>query len=593
MKRALLLLISVVVLAVAPAGAQEPCADGRVTRVFVDNRSIFDLDELSNAPFQWAYRLANRLHYRTRPSFLRREILLAAGDCWDPFLADDSARLLRRLGFIARSDVYGVQQPDGNWHLIVDTQDEWTTVVEVGGEFDGGARIDKVQLREENFLGRGFVAGFLYREQDAQRRLGGQLGTPRLFNTRVDAGIRAGETRVGSFVEEDLFYPFVGEVGRFAARQRYLREDDYFTWSYGTPAAPAHLLLPMTRESFEATLAARVGRPGNLTVFGLGVSRDQLRFRDLSETEQVFDNAFGNPVPAPAELAELLAPQLRYRSGTRINLLLGQRNIRFAQAVGLDALRGIHDLELGSELAVTVGRSLGASSSRDEPDDLYARFRLYGAGNPGPFVLIGNIAFEARQIFSGADDLDGWRDVLGEFDLLAYWRPPEAPRHTFFARVAAAGGWNVDHPFQLTLGGVAGVRGFNDEDFPGARRLVLSVEDRFYLGWPFPELFDLGGTVFADIGQIWSDELGLGVDSGWRGTVGAGLRFGFPAGTRGVVRIDAGVPFGGGSDLRDLVVRVSFRDLLGFTAGLEDSQMARSRRTTVGADRFSPVRVVR
>ncbi|MEQ9570213.1 MAG: hypothetical protein RLN75_08505, partial [Longimicrobiales bacterium] len=115
--------------------AQETCPDGRVTRVFVDNRSIFDLDELEGAPFQWAYRLANRLHYRTRPSFLRREILLAPGDCWDPFLAADSGRLLRRLGFIARSDVYGVRQPDGNWHVIVDTQDEWTTVVEVGGRF--------------------------------------------------------------------------------------------------------------------------------------------------------------------------------------------------------------------------------------------------------------------------------------------------------------------------------------------------------------------------------------------------------------------------------------------------------------------------
>lgn len=593
MKRVLLVLLSALSPFGAPLGAQEACPDGRITRVFVDNRSIFDLDELSGAPFQWAYRLANRLHYRTRPSFLRREILLATGDCWDPFLADDSARLLRRLNFIARSDVYGVQQPDGNWHLIVDTQDEWTTVVEVGGEFDGGARIDKVQLREENFLGRGFIAGFLFREQDAQRRVGGQLGTPRLFNTRVDAGIRAGETRVGSFVEEDLFYPFVGEVGRFAARQRYLREDDYFTWSYGTPDAPAHILLPLTRESFEATLAARIGKPGNLTVFGLGVSRDQLSFRDLTEAEVVFDNAFGDALPAPPEVAALLAPQLRYRAGTRINLLLGQRNIRFAQVVGLDALQGVQDLELGSELAVTVGRSLGAAWSSDEPDDLYARFRLYAAGNPGPFVLIGNVAFEGRQIFGGVEDLDGWRDVLGELDLLAYWQPPEAPRHTFFARVATAGGWNVDHPFQLTLGGVAGVRGFNDEDFPGTRRVVVSVEDRVYLGWPFPDLFDLGATLFADVGRVWEDELGFGADSGWRGTLGAGLRFGFPAGTRGVVRLDAGVPFGGGGGLSDLVVRVSFRDLLGFTAGLEDQQMARSRRTTVGPDRFSPVRVVR
>lgn len=586
-------LLLALALAPAAAAAQEACPDGRVTRVFVDNRSIFDLEELEGAPFQWAYRLANRLHYRTRPSFLRREILLAPGDCWDPFLAADSGRLLRRLGFIARSDVYGVRQPDGDWHVIVDTQDEWTTVVEVGGRFDGGVKIEKVRLREENFLGRGFVAGFLYREEDAQRRLGGELATPRLFNTRVDAGIRAGETRVGPFVEQEVFYPFVGEVGRFAGRQRYARDEDYFTWSAGTPTAPEHLILPVEREVWEVTLAARLGEPGNLTVFGLGVSRDRMEFADLSRAERVVDNAFGAPEPAPPELAALLAPQTRYRAGTRVNLLLGQRNIRFEQRRGLDALQGLHDVELGTELAVTVGRSLGAAASRDAPDDLFTRARLYAAGAPAPFVLMGNVAIEARQIFSGAEDQDGWRDILGEFDLLAYWQPPEAPRHTFFARLAAAGGWNTDLPFQLTLGGVAGVRGFHDEDFPGSRRIVLSVEDRMYFGWPFPDLFDLGATVFADAGRMWADDLGLGSDSGWRGTVGAGLRLGFPSGSRGVVRIDAGVPFGGGAGIGDVVLRVSFRDLLGFTAGLDDVQMDRSRRIRVGPDVFSPVRTVR
>ncbi|WP_405282786.1 BamA/TamA family outer membrane protein [Gaopeijia maritima] len=575
------------------AGAQERCPDGRVTRVFVDNRSIFDLDELEGAPFQWAYHLANRLHYRTRPSFIRREILLAPGDCWDPFLAEDSGRLLRRLGFIARSDVYGVRQPDGDWHVVVDTQDEWTTVVEVGGRLDGGLKIDKVRLREENFLGRGFVAGFLYREDDAQRRLGGELGTPRLFNSRVDAGVRAGETRVGPFVEEQLFYPFVGEVGRFAARQRFIREEDYFTWSLGTPDAPRHLLLPVDREAWEVTLAARIGEPGNLTVFGVGISRDRLEFASLDAAEQVFDNRFGDPEPAPADLADQLAPQTAYRAGTRVNLLLGQRNIRFEQRQGLDALRGVHDVELGTEFALTLGRSLGFAASRREPDDLYVRTRLYAAGAPDPFVFIGNASIEARQIFSGATASDGWRDVLAEFDFLAYWQPPVAARHTFFARVAAAGGWNTDLPFQLTLGGAAGVRGYHDEDFPGSRRVVVSVEDRIDFRWPFPEVIDLGGTLFADAGRVWDDDLGLGSDSGWRGTLGAGLRIGFPSGSRTVVRIDVGAPFGGVDGRDAAILRVSFQDLLGVTAGLDDRQMDRSRRLRVGPDIFSPVRMIR
>jgi hypothetical protein len=582
-------------LALAPFGvaAQEVCPDGRVTRVFVDNRSIFDLDEVAEAPFQWAYRLANRLHYSTRPSFLRREILIGLGDCWNAFLAEDSARLLRRLGFIARADVYGIQQPDGDWHVVVDTQDEWTTVVEVGGRFDNGLEIRKLQLREENFLGRGMVAGVLFREDDAQRRLGGELATPRLFNSRIDARLRAGETRVGSFVEEEFFYPFVGEVGRFAARQRYQRDEDYFAWSYGTPDAPAHLLLPVERELVEFTVAARFGEPGHLTVIGLGGSRDLLEFRNVASAERVLDNRFGDPEPAPPELAALLAPQLRYAAAPRINLLLGQRNIRFVERTGLDALRGVADLEVGMEAALTLGRSIGAGSRAGDPEDLFTRARLYAATARETLVLLGNAAFEGRRVINSAEDLEGWRDILAELDVMAYWQPREADRHTFFVRVAGAGGWRVDLPFQLTLGGVSGVRGFRDEDFPGSRRVLISVEDRFYLGWPFPDLFDLGGTLFADAGRMWADDLGLGVDSGWRGTVGAGLRFGFPAGSRSVARIDAGIPFGGGGGFGDVVLRVSFRDLVGFTAGLEDIQMARSRRSRIGADVFSPVRAIR
>jgi hypothetical protein len=573
--------------------AQEVCPDGRVTRVFVDNRSIFDLDEVSEAPFQWAYRLANRLHYSTRPSFLRREILIGLGDCWDAFLAEDSARLLRRLGFIARADVYGGQQADGNWHVVVDTQDEWTTVVEVGGRFDNGLEIRKVQLREENFLGRGMVAGVLFREDDAQRRLGGELATPRLFNSRIDARLRAGQTRVGSFVEEEFFYPFVGEVGRFAARQRYIRDEDYFAWSYGTPDAPAHLLLPVERETAEFTVAARFGEPGRLTVLGLGLSLDRLEFADIGDAEQVLDNRFGDPTPAPPELAGLLAPQLRYAAAPRINLLLGQRNIQFVERVGLDALQGVADLEVGMEAALTLGRSITSDPRRDQPEDLFTRARLYAATAPETFVLLGNAAFEGRHVINGVEGREGWRDILAEVDLMAYWQPREADRHTFFLRVAAAGGWRVDLPFQLTLGGAAGVRGFRNEDFPGSRRILISAEDRFYLGWPFPDLFDLGGTVFADAGRMWADDLGLGVDSGWRGTVGAGLRFGFPAGSRSIARLDVGLPFGGGGDFGDLVLRVSFRDLIGFTAGLEDVQVARSRRSRIGADVFSPVRAIR
>ena len=108
--------------------AAQACPDGVVSSIVVDNASVFGPEELGGeGRFRWAYDLVNRLHVRTRPWFIQRELLFDRGDCFDPLLLEESERLLRDYRFIARADVYGLRQPDGSWHMVVDTQDEWTT----------------------------------------------------------------------------------------------------------------------------------------------------------------------------------------------------------------------------------------------------------------------------------------------------------------------------------------------------------------------------------------------------------------------------------------------------------------------------------
>ena len=75
------------------------CETGRISNIFVDNRSIFQLDDFPG----WArgfFGLANALHVTTRDSFILREILFAEGDCLDLLLLEESARILRSYSFI-------------------------------------------------------------------------------------------------------------------------------------------------------------------------------------------------------------------------------------------------------------------------------------------------------------------------------------------------------------------------------------------------------------------------------------------------------------------------------------------------------------
>ena len=323
-------------------------------------------------------------------------------------------------------------------------------------------------------------------------------------------------------------------------------------------------------------------------LYGIGISREELRFPDVANrVEAVTNSDFGNRTPASPEIVAEALRLTRETATTRLNFLIGKRNIRFRRETGLDALRGVQDIPMGTELALTVGKSIGflGSDGPTEVDDIFARLRLFGGVAPGRWILTAGVSVEGRH-FSDDEPADrtGWRDVLGEADAYVYWRPTgNSGNHTVFARVSASGGWNMDTPLQLTLGGPAQLRGFHLERFPGGRRVVATVEDRIVLGWTGGGMLDFGMTVFGDLGRTWKGDIPFGMDSGWQSTVGAGLRIGFPKGTRSVARIDIAVPANGPDAFRSPVLRFTALEFLGFVIGFADRQMQRSRRTGVAS----------
>lgn len=568
-------------------GQDASCPAGRITSVFVDNKSIYDIDDLEDDAVGWAYSLANTLHVRTRADFIRQEILIEEDDCYDPLLLEESGRLLRSYPFIAWADVFGVEQPDGSWHVVVDTKDEWTTRVDMGASFDDGFNLERVNVTEANLLGRGILVSAFMTSRREQRDRGLRMELPRLFGTRLDTYASAGRTRVGDFYEAGVDYPFVGEVGRWGLRQTFRRRDEVFPYALAGDSAYSHVLLSLRNEWAEASVARRFGAPGDLTLLGVGLSRDRLSFPGPAPAEVALDSDFGNPEPAPAAYAEGVSSQTRPVAATRLNLLFGKRNLRFHRVRGLDALNGLQDIRLGTDVGLTVGRTLGflTPDGAERSDDLFSRLRLFVGQDPGISYLFLNVAVEGRRRFSAPAGTSAWRDVLGEFDLYGYLRSRRAPAHTFFARVSAAGGWQMDTPFQLTSGGLGGVRGYREEDDPGGRRLLVTLEDRILVGWPAPDLFDMGFTVFGDVGRVWSGDAPFGRTSPWRGAVGAGLRLGFPAGSRGLVRLDVAVPLGSDGS-RGPVFRLTVKETLGLLAGFLDDQADRSRRVRIGPDYF-------
>ena len=590
-----LTLLALVCTTSATALAGQVCPEGEVSSVLVNVHSVFDTDASTDGgALPWFYNLANGLHADTNEGLLRGELLLGVGDCYDPFLVDESERLIRQLSFISEVDVSGVRQPDGSMHVVVETWDRWSLQIDLRARFEEGFEFDGIDITERNLAGAGVTLRGFYREQRERFAIGGRIATTRFLGTRWDARLQASRTRPGTSFQQGFYYPFVGEVGRYAAVQSFVRQEDLFAYNlpkgetfsfaYNLPEGETftHVVQPFRQRSSEITVAGRIGRPGRLSVIGVGLSREEWEYTTFSPGAEVVRNRdFQNAAAAADSISALLSRQIRDYSTTRVNFVLAQRNVSFQERERLDALKGVQDVPVGGEVALVLGRSIPVlrSSAATEDSDFLARVRVFGGLAPGRWVLASAASVEGRRIFGGAES--GWKDVLAEFQIYSYWRPAETSRHTLFARLSGAGGWSVTGPFQLTLGGVTGLRGHSVDDLPGGRRLIATLEDRIYFGSPGGDFMDLGMTAFIDVGSIWQGGAPFGVDSGFLATAGAGLRIGVPSGSRNAFRIDVAFPLNGPDAFGGLTFRITSSELLGRRGGLEDRQLRRSRRSNV------------
>ncbi|MGH7506257.1 MAG: BamA/TamA family outer membrane protein, partial [Longimicrobiales bacterium] len=398
--------------------------------------------------------------------------------------------------------------------------------------------------------------------------------TPQFAGTRWDVTGELGRTRAGTFVHQEIAYPFVGEVSKWGGRQSFRRDDQFFDYIVNDdPSLRAHhVLLPLREKFFDMTVTRRIGERGNMALVGGGISFQELDYP--GNVEIAPEGNFDEREPADSAAAAPVLRQTERLTSIRLALLLGYRSVEWVERRGFDSLRGEQDIRLGAETGLAFARSIPAL---EEDDDTYITVTLYTGLEAGPALFaLRSRADVRRDLDAPAADAE-WEDLYGEAELFAYWRPAPDSRHTALFRAAAAGAWNTRTPFQLTLGGERALRGYDVERFPGGRRIILTLEERFYLGWPFKDVFDTGITLFADAGRIWPGDAPFGMDSDWRASAGFGIRQNFPAGSRTTYRIDLAWPIEAGTGLGDFRLRLSIGEIIGLASSIGDLQFLRSR----------------
>jgi hypothetical protein len=495
------------------------------------------------------------------PTVIGWELLFDEGDCLDPALLEESARSLRSLPYIYEATITSERLADGSYRVDVQTLDAWALSLAVQFTVDQGFQFTGVSANAKNVLGTGTQVA-LFRSVYRERRRLGLLGRqPNLFGTRVDGTIHGGETRSGQYFTQSFFRPFAGEVGVNAFRQGAHARDDYFLYSVDPALGFTQVYQRFEAEAYEFTYQRRFGdEEGAKYIGGIGVSREVVRFPFGADGARIVaDNDFDNPTAAPPEVVDAVRSQTWAHETNRINFTFGFRNLDFLNVIGFDAIRATQDIIEGGDLVFTLAPGLPFGSD-NVSDFLFRTSGSIAARAVGSYTKIdGN--FQARNVTTDlAGGPEGWRDILYEINVNGYLEQGEG--RSLFGRFQFAGGDKMDRPFQLTLGGRESVRGYNEDAYPGGRRILATLEERI----PLPSLStgfaDVGLAFFGDVGRVWAGDVPFGESTDWKGGVGAGLRLSLPAGAPNVLRIDLGIPVTGERETKGVVFRI-YSELFG------------------------------
>jgi outer membrane protein assembly factor BamA len=127
-----------------------------IDRVEIVRHDIFEARH--GGAVSWPYRLANRLHFRTREDVIRREVLFASDQCADAETLAQTERNLRATGFLRDARVETVPAESGRPGAVdvrVSTWEKWTTAPRLGFMQVGNRSVWSVGIAERNLFGRG------------------------------------------------------------------------------------------------------------------------------------------------------------------------------------------------------------------------------------------------------------------------------------------------------------------------------------------------------------------------------------------------------------------------------------------------------
>jgi hypothetical protein len=488
------------------------------------------------------FRLANRLHPRTRPWVIRQQLLFETGSPYSRRVLDETERLLRSRHYLYDAQIRplrvhgGAGSPGGVPVVDVEVvvKDVWTLTAGAGFGRSGGENSTRLEVQDGNFLGTGKDVtleqssdvdrdSFLVRYRDSN-----------LAGTRGRLEAWWSENSDGSRRRLDVERPFYSLEARWAAGLLSLG-DDRIDRRYLAGEVTDRFRHQQDRVELYGGLSKGFrGNAARRWTVGLTWLTD--RFQPVAAQDS-------QDLPGTRVLPEDRRLAYPWVGFERVE-------DEYREERDLDHIQRTEDLDLGARFAARLGWStplLGADreravwslAARNGYRLAADRFLLVAGEGSGRWGSAGveNLRLGGRARFY-------WRDLGG---------------HLFLVDLAGDLAEKLDRDRQLLLGGDSGLRGYPLRFQDGDRRVLVTLEQRLYTNWEILHLVRVGGAVFFDAGRAWFSGGGapsaaeLQAPTGWLRDVGLGLRLSSSRSGRGtVLHLDVAFPLDGGNSISDV-----------------------------------------
>ncbi|MCP4573850.1 MAG: hypothetical protein GY838_15945 [bacterium] len=519
-----------------PVAATDPVDTGaplRVGRITLEIMDIYSSTEVATARGleKFVRRTMNGLHVETREAVLRRELLFAEGDIYDPEALVETERNLRRLGILNGVVVSAADTTaDGTVDVVVRTRDSWSlsTSLAFAMASDGKARWN-VNFAETNFLGSAITVGSGLGQDEDRTYWKLWYRKRRLFRTALWLGVDFSEHGDGHYYGLTLAQPFhaLDDPWGFHVQAWDHETDGRIYLSHAGPAGvdPAEAAslygrVPRQQSGVLLSVLRRLSAPGRGRVWRAGIG---LRYLDTSydpgAVEELSDDRWvdlrwldDGDEPLARDAGREVHPHLALSTEGR-----SWTERRFVMQYG-----PVEDIPLHVEGSLTVGPSGGAFGSttnfgrsawRGEADVSWWRpaggglllLNLNGRGTTGDRAV--------RR--HAATALAGWVRAVGEAD--APW----------LTRVFVEGahGSRLNGASAFVLGLDRGLRTLDFDGMAGDRLVRWNVEQGKVTRREYFGLVRAGVAAFYSGGCAWWDDEDRDLSDA-RHEIGGGLRLG-------------------------------------------------------------------